>query len=374
MIEIKLLLKKVVSRLTASEEETFQNWINQSNLHKQFYENYLASGEAKDLHLSPADAWEKIQKKIHQNKLKNYRNRILRLSAVGIVLLGISQFFSNAPKNIPLIDYRTGHVQAGTDKAILTTAEGSNILLGKGRSYQAPSIQSLGESLVYQKNDPDSLKFNTLVVPRGGEFRLKLSDGSQLWLNSESSIRYPVSFSTAKPREVWLHYGEIYLEVVPQKHTQTPFIVHSKQQEVSVLGTKFNIRANRQSPLIKTTLEEGKVQVASGIQPPVLLAVGEQSQLDLKTKKMRVVQVNLENELSWRSGYFNFKELSLAKISQELSRWYNVDFHFKTPEIQKLELSGFFHRKEPLEVILAIIESTQQVSFTIEGDQIQVYR
>src|SRR5690606_24930608 len=154
------------------------------------------------------------------------------------------------------------NIDTGSDKATLTLEDGSHIVLGKGTSYNTQNARSNGEKIVYGAAESDIAKvvYNFLTVPRGGQFHVVLSDGTEVWLNSESQLKYPVNFKKGQTRQVELVYGEGYFVVSPSSdHGGTKFVVFNQFQEIEVLGTEFNIKAYKEEENIYTTLVEGKV-------------------------------------------------------------------------------------------------------------------
>ena len=155
-------------------------------------------------------------------------------------------------------------ITTGSDKAVLTLEDGSNIELEKGKAFKTNVVNSNGEKLVYNKTNQTKITYNYLTIPRGGQYFVKLSDGTEVWLNSESQLKFPVAFIKGQTREVTLVYGEAYFAVSPStNHNGATFKVMNQGQEVEVLGTEFNIKAYKDEINIYTTLVEGKVTVSN---------------------------------------------------------------------------------------------------------------
>jgi ferric-dicitrate binding protein FerR (iron transport regulator) len=261
----------------------------------------------------------------------------------------------------PLIVNTT--IKVGTDKATLTLADGSVVALQKGKNYQTNTINSNGEQIVYKsgKQKSSEIAYNYLTIPRGGQFYVVLSDGTQVWLNSETQLKYPVAFNDGETRKVELVYGEAFFEVSPStKHKGAKFRVFNKSQEVEVLGTQFNIKAYNDEATILTTLVEGKVSV-SYAGSTKLLKPNEQSSLNIQDKTMNIANVDVYNETSWRDGVFSFRKKPLGEIMKVLSRWYDVDVQFDNQDIKKAKFNGVLGKDQKIEDILKRIKKFKAI-------------
>lgn len=271
-------------------------------------------------------------------------------------------FFSNTD------DHKANVVTSGQDKALLTLADGSTIALadvevgtlaleGGVRVEKTTSGQ-----LIYRvSNSQPTNKHaaNAISTPKGGQYRLTLPDGSKAWLNASSSLHYPLHFDEHERRVKMT--GEVYFEIahlerkMEGRMQRIPFYVETDQQVIQVLGTHFNVNAYADEPGVVTTLVEGSVRVTSSANgESVLLRPGQQALLD---KHFVVSTADLEQQLAWTSGDFNFNSESLASILRKVSRWYDVDI-VCPPELGKLKFDGIVSRSQPLSVIMDMIEIT----------------
>ena len=223
------------------------------------------------------------------------------------------------------------------------------------------------ESIIYQKSEEkgtEEIKYNTLSVPRGGEFHLILSDGTKVWLNSESTLRYPIHFSTI--REVSLT-GEGYFEVAKDK---APFIVTIRDnKKVEVLGTKFNISAYTDNP-IYTTLVEGKVKVSQ--EKSFFILSPNQQAMFLDNDSFNIMEVDAELYTSWTNGLYKFHSTRLSDIINQLSRWYDVDIQFKDKQLMDRRFTGAISRNNELGYAIYLIEKISNVKFITENDTIYI--
>jgi len=274
-----------------------------------------------------------------------------------------------SPKNIK--DDRA----PGGNKAILTLADGSNIVLDSAHNgaltQQGNSkvIKLNSGQLAYQSGAggpvPTGVQYNTIATPRGGQYQVVLPDGTKVWLNAASSLKFPAAF-TGKQRRVELT-GEAYFEVA--KNPSLPFIVHSAGSDVEVLGTSFNVNAYDDEETIRTTLLEGSINVSGGA-GHTLLKPGQQAQLDRKGNLHLVSDANTEEAIAWKNGYFQFDEAGIRVVMRQLSRWYDVEVSYEGPVTER-QFGGEMPRGVNLSEVLHILEESN-VHFRIEGKKLIV--
>ncbi|MBD0824943.1 FecR family protein [Aestuariibaculum marinum] len=245
-------------------------------------------------------------------------------------------------------------IEVGTNKAVLTREDGSNITLEKGEQLAFDNLESNGEELVYTNKEPASkaIAYNYLTIPRGGQFFVKLSDGTQVWLNSESKLKYPVAFVDGEKRMVELLYGEAYFDVSPSTaHKGSKFMVTNNNHEIEVLGTEFNVKAYSNESNITTTLVEGKVNVKYQDEDHILLP-NQQSVLDRSNNIITFNEVDVFHEISWKEGIFSFNNKTLKDIMMVLSRWYDFNVEFKNKAVENELFVGTLGKDEKIENIL----------------------
>ena len=271
----------------------------------------------------------------------------------------------------------------GSDKAILTLADGSSIVLdsahkGKiGSQGNARILKLNGSELAYEHMSApatdEAVRFNTITTVRGGQYQLRLSDGSKVWLNASSSLRYPVLFQGDRSVELT---GEAYFEIAPQIrsnaqgiHEKIPFTVQVNGTRVEVLGTHFNINGYADEPTIKTTLLEGIVNVSSG-NKTMRLQPGDESMVDKDGEIKRDVAANAEDAVAWKNGQFQFRSADIQTIMRQVSRWYDVDVDIEKPITEKFYAE--LPRNTSAAALFAILEKTGAVHFKVEGKKVNV--
>ncbi|MBC9796259.1 FecR family protein [Sinomicrobium weinanense] len=372
MIDIEIILKKINNNLTPEEAVIFNTWYEESEEHRTYFEYVAENYGRQEEKIDWEPAYEKWSKNLPE--VKNQRLPYWKFAAAAAVIAVSLLVFYNNDETTPDTPEVTesASIEAGSHKAVLTLEDGSAIDLEEGKDYKNSSAHSNGQSLVYNHNPDttDQPRHNTLTIPRGGEFELTLADGTRVWLNSESQLKYPVSFSGSKPRTVELIYGEAYFEVSPStQHNGTSFKVNTSGQEVEVLGTEFNIRAYREEKEIATTLVEGSIVLGvDHIRRE--LTPGDQSVYNKKDHSVNISPVNVRDEISWKEGLFSFKNKPLKEIVKVLSRWYDVDIRIENPEAGNIKFNGVFNKKQDLENILLIIENTDEAKFETIGKTI----
>ncbi|ANW95390.1 hypothetical protein AXE80_03455 [Wenyingzhuangia fucanilytica] len=264
-----------------------------------------------------------------------------------------NEWFVSNPEAISVT--ASNDIQPGKSKAILTLGDGSVVVLDEGKIYQDEVTNSDGEQIVYQAKEKNISKkeFNYLTIPRGGKFLITLSDGTKVWLNSESQLKYPTTFEKGEVRVVELVYGEAYFDVSPStNHHGAKFVVLNQSQKIEVLGTEFNVKAYKGDANICTTLVEGKVKVNSGAIGQELKP-SEQIKLNVRNQQFsKVTTVDVYNEISWKEGVFSFRKKSLLEISKVLSRWYDVDMHFENTKLKNKGFNGVLGKDQNLIEIL----------------------
>ncbi|WP_158275324.1 FecR family protein [Pedobacter sp. HMWF019] len=284
----------------------------------------------------------------------NGRLSLFRWVAAASVLLILSAttfllFNKNAQTKLALNQMRI--IKPGGNKAFLTLANGQRIVLNdaaNGLIAKQSDVQitkNANGQLVYalaKGQTTSSNEFNTIETPKGGQYLLYLPDGSKVWLNAASKLKYPASFSGQRNRSVELD-GEAYFEVAKDK--QHPFMVKTGRQQVEVLGTHFNINAYKDEVSVKTTLLEGSVRVFSA--DPALSArvlhPGQQSSYDPLISEIKVATADTEAAVAWKDGLFYFKDADIPSIMKVFARWYNVEVGYEG-EIPKRKFSGKIYR------------------------------
>ena len=306
--------------------------------------------------------------------LLGYAASILLLVTAGL----IGWYYLNKPS---ISNQVAGTIHPGKNMAYLTLANGKSIVLHKAKNGQIAGssgiiANKINDSLLsYLSNNiinnikkiqpaPDS---NSLTTPRGGIFQTVLSDGTKVWLNSGSYLKYPVRFA-GKERRVVL-FGEAYFEVT--KNKAMPFKVCINGMDVQVLGTHFNVTGYPGENEVKTTLLEGAVKLHSAGSDDAQLVPGQQGIYGFGNKHFKVKQVNTADEVAWKDGYFVFDNQSIENTMMKIGRWYDVDVTFRN-KLHQNSFGGTISRYKNIGAVLVALEATGSVHFKIEGRRIIV--
>lgn len=375
----QLLLRYLRHEATPTEQQAVEEWLNENEENRAFF-NQLQSEEgliAETKFFSQTEkeqAWHQLQKAI-KPKTRTLWPRIAAAASI-ILCLSAGGYFllhKQTPKQqIAQNQLIHNDIAPGGNKAILTS---------NGRKYVLDSakngtISNKGGIAIDKKSDGlisynaasgngiSTMIYDTLTIPRAGTHKLILSDGSKIWLNAATTIRYPEKF-IGNERKVELISGEAYFEVV--HNDKMPFRVVSKNQVIEDIGTHFNINAYEDEPFIITTLIEGKVKVTNQ-QNTVLLKPGQQALL--KNGHFKVEDANADMAIAWKNGLFRFENTSLPEVMRQVSRWYNVEISYEG-KIPDRTFTGKIHRDVNASEALEILKFTK-VNFKIEGKKIIV--
>lgn len=399
--ELKRLLEQLATgTLTAEQDIAFQELLKQAS--REEYLSILAAWE-ETLEQYPAaelpdDALiHRIENSLNKEntpviplykkevgRAKPAASRYLTVAAAVLVLLSIAMLFyikkeKLTEKKLPALGLND--VLPGGNKATLTLADGRMINLdsaGTGTIANQSGItieKTTDGQLIYNvaagtaslgNGARGAMSHNTISTPKGGQYRVNLPDGSTVWLNAASSLRYPVLFA-ADERSVELT-GEAYFEIAKDKNK--PFLVHSKQQTLEVLGTHFNVSSYPDEESTLTTLLEGSVKVVNTIHKSMLtLKPGQQSQVDAKTTM--ATKVDAEESIAWKNGLFVFNEESIPSVMRKISRWYDLEVVYQG-NVNDKDLKGTVPRFKNLSEVLETLELTGLVHFKTEGRRITV--
>lgn len=317
--------------------------------------------------LDPVALEQESLLRFHQRYLeKPRRNIALWLGIAASLLLVLGSLWLFQPATPDMV------IEPGGNKAVLTDGSGKSInlshakkgLIIKDGKFNYDDGAELGQQ-------EQTLKEFTLSTPRGGQYQVTLPDGTRVWLNAASSLKFPTTFTGLKLREVDLT-GEAYFEVT--KHPEQPFVVKTAAQQVRVLGTHFNIQAYAGESEEKTTLLEGSVRVdivnGDAKAPPLVLKPGQQS--ILREQQLKVIGVDSAMAVDWKNAFFAFDHDQLEDILKKVARWYDVEIVYLDERVKKEIFSGRISRSERVTEVLKKLSLTGAVKFEIEGRRIRV--
>jgi len=378
----EVIVKKISGELSPGEEDFFNAWINASPRNQDLFNRITDAQNIKERNrlvreIDTAQAWGRYTQEIQYQK-KNRYLKIWQYAAILLVpLMVVSLLYISGKQNQTSQNaVQQDQILPGSKNALLVLGNGKSINLQQNDNL---SIEEEGTRIV---NDNKRLSYheiksetsskipdNTLIVPRGGEYNLVLSDSSEVYLNSMSKLIFPVTFP-GQVREVTLE-GEACFMV--KKDSGRPFIVNVNGMRIEVMGTTFNVNAYQDQKNVITTLVEGKIRLIAGSDrvKEYILSPDDQAIFSgSPVGNIQIRQVNSADYVQWIKGIYIFDHQSLGDIMQTLSRWYDFNYWFEQEDIERITFKGGLNKYQSIDPILDIIESTGKVDVTVKGKNI----
>ena len=378
----RLIFLHIQGMTDNAQEKELDEWRSVSPRHEELFQRMLSSDHVEKsisrfvkTEEEEERGWRQLQQKarsgrsVRKIKWFPYAAAIVLILSVGGVF-----YFSGDKEQTEILPIAKNEVQVPGSRAVLILPDGRKVDLENEvlRSDLAQSDSLLlvsARSLKYRDIDsPDTTEiFHTLEIPRGGEYLLTLSDGTMIYLNSESTLSFPVKFQ-GKERKVYLT-GEAYFKVA--KNTEHPFVVTAGELEVLVTGTTFGVRAYKDEKDIQTTLESGQVTVrVEG--KSVKLVPNKQVLFNKSTMGLEVRDVDVDLYLAWADGRLVYDNCPLEKILSDLGRWYNIDVFYSRDELRSYQFSLNMKKHEEFTQVLELIGKTGEVQFEIKDNTVIV--
>lgn len=382
-MEVQLLLEKYKhGRISQEELQRLKTLVATNDYEPEIKADILSAlyGQVPDSGWQKEDEAAILQHILQSTPVKTTgRIRILQYAAaaalLGAMFFAGNHYLKRSAPVAPIAATTAAPLAPGSNKAMLVLADGKTIPLdsaniGALAKQGNTSIMNTQQGLAYKAEGiPAEVVYNTVVTPRGGQYQLTLSDGSKVWLNAASSIRFPTAF-TGKERLVEIT-GEGYFQIAA--NAQQPFRVKVKgtpDMEVNVLGTSFNIMAYPDEQTITTTLEDGAVQLVHGSSKS-LLKPGFGGSLSTGDKDFVIEKADLEQTLAWKEGKFRFRNTSIQTIMRQMARWYNIEVTYQG-DLSDVRLTGIISRRENASSLFKILSTTKRVHFDINDNRILV--
>ena len=368
----ELIIKDLKGDLSSHEREVFDQWLNLSPENNTLYQKIQSEHFMQELIRDESEEFNQHWKKLSKQTIRHKQKRIHRTwsyAAAILILLAI----------IPAISLLTSRQDDKSTTDIPVTSSGVRIQLADGTivpiqkttkniTTEDLSLTNISDSIILKSLTPikSSPRWNTIIIPKGVDYIIRLDDGTSVHLNAESSIEIPSRFAPHE-RRVILH-GEAYFNV---KHADDcPFIVETSRANIKVLGTQFNVKAYDNDTRILTTLLQGRVEVSNTNQK-VILQPGMQAAIS-NTDSITSYPTNTALCVAWREQRLVFDNQSMNEIIQELSHWYDYHFIIVDPAVHQLRFSMNIERYDHFEAIKQIFESIEKVKFDIEGKTIKI--
>ena len=376
----QLIAEELTGTIDEKDRVVLARWLDEDERHREEYADILESLKTGN------EAWKDQERgrQLMESRWGAVKSHTVqktgrwitwsKYAAVIVLFVSIGIFGLVNEEKQEVENGTVAQIEHGSMKAQLVLANGKKVDLRPETSLQ---LEEVGGTRILTSDNrikysgKDSLagqsaevKYNTLIVPRGGEFSLELADGTRVWLNAESRLRYPVAF-TGKERKVEME-GEVYFEVA--KNKEKPFIVTVNGVDIRVLGTSFNVSAYQEE--VVATLVEGKVQLKKGNEQVIL---SPNQQAIWSDDEFRVKQVDARNYVLWKEGIFYFEDVDLETILDDMARWYNVNVFYMNPVLKEMKFSVEIRRYGDINEILRRIGQTKRVKFEIKDRTINVY-
>lgn len=379
---VRLLQLYLLGDITEEERQELEDWCEEAPRNRKLFEQICQE----DLFSKERYVYEKI----HDTKAFSvFEKRVRKVSSRSIgnwwkyaavllfpILVVGSWKLMHETEQVSIVASSVAPIQPGCSQAVLVLDDGRKVFLKEeeeGVISEDKEITVTGEKdrLVYTSSEGknvDEIRFNELEVPRGGEYKVRLADGTLVYLNSATRMKYPVKFDE-KERKVYLS-GEAYFEVA--KDPERPFFVEMEGVEVRVYGTSFNVNTHQEGN-IQTVLVKGSIGVkvlSSGMES--MIRPGQMAEFKQGNTKVDVKDVNVAVYTDWKDGIFRFENQRLEDILTVLSNWYDVDVFYQTVSVKELHFSGYMERYKDVSVILEAITLSTGVTFSIQGKTIIV--
>ena len=379
---VRLLQLYLLGDITEEERQELEDWCEEAPRNRKLFEQICQE----DLFSKERYVYEKI----HDTKAFSvFEKRVRKVSSRSIgnwwkyaavllfpILVVGSWKLMHETEQVSIVASSVAPIQPGCSQAVLVLDDGRKVFLKEeeeGVISEDKEITVTGEKdrLVYTSSEGknvDEIRFNELEVPRGGEYKVRLADGTLVYLNSATRMKYPVKFDE-KERKVYLS-GEAYFEVA--KDPERPFFVEMEGVEVRVYGTSFNVNTHQEGN-IQTVLVKGSIGVkvlSSGMES--VIRPGQMAEFKQGNTKVDVKDVNVAVYTDWKDGIFRFENQRLEDILTVLSNWYDVDIFYQTVSVKELHFSGYMERYKDVSVILEAITLSTGVTFSIQGKTIIV--
>ncbi|MEI3421079.1 MAG: FecR domain-containing protein [Butyricimonas faecihominis] len=361
--DASLIKKSLIKDLSDKEQKELDQLLDDQSL-QDVYKELSDRGYLKKQFMEYEKySSQKAYREFKERRGHSGRIRIVRwvavVAAVWVLALGVTLWMTFGKKeNVAPLPVASKIIPAGEKKATLTLADGTEVhveeITARVLQEKGMNIEYRNGEIVYHKSEEETTEvvYNKLEVPRGGECMIKLDDGTKVWVNAETKLKYPVVF-VGDRREVVLE-GEAFFDVAKN---EKPFIVKTSFGDVRVLGTAFGISAYASEPESYTTLVRGKVSVEREGMKPVVILPGEQV-VTFKDGKMIKQEVDVEEFVGWKDGIYVFKEKSLGEIMKTLERWYNISVDFQDKSLVDLPFTGNLKRYDDINVFFDALTRT----------------
>ena len=373
-----IIVRRILNESSEDENKLVDDWLAEDEANREYYRKakhyfdvYYTGEETREV--DSEGALDEFVAYTGKSSRKLLWKKVVGYAAAVIILLGVgfTYWMSDNRVEQPKTVAVNQPLKPGTMKAFLIFNSGEHIALTDSsvleqvvEEYKQKMVASQGQGMLLEKEE-----YNTLIIPRGGEYNLVLADGTSVKLNADSKLSFPDKF-IGKERRVRLE-GEALFHVA--KDSEHPFIVETENGEIEVLGTVFNVNAYPDEEFVQTTLVEGKVAFqGAGMLDALVITPGEQVTYDKETREADVAKVDTEIYTAWAEGKWIIEGERLENIMKQLARWYDVKVFYQNPQVKDLVFTGDLEKYNNCEVVLNIISMTTNVVFEVKDKTITV--
>lgn len=385
---IEQIIAFYVGEISEAEKRELEAWINESEKQKEDFKRILKMCQRLRMSLAEEQVTRmkaRVLNKYNKHRRLKNRGRILRVAsyaAIFILATGISFIYylnrdveKQMGQKVSLLAAKHGEKVAilrsvSGREWILQENDERELEIDNGIVLKKDSIQNVQDTLKHEERLQENT-YNTITVPKGGEYNLTLADGTNVWLNSDSELKFPAQFN-GKMREVYLK-GEAFFEV--KSNPKQPFIVMTKEANVQVFGTSFNVMNYEDEARVEVALQSGKVDfIETRTNRAYPLIPGDMIRMDKESSFVSFSKEDVNIISAWRTGYFYFENMPLEELVVKLERWYQVKFVFANEDVKQMRFTGAVKKYNDLGYVLKVIGKTKDISFVDFGDRIKVYQ
>ena len=375
----RLITKALLKDISEDEQRQLDEWVNESVQNRDFFESlhsgeYLKKAVVDRNRVLREERWNRLKKETVEIKSRKLRPRVWRVAAAILFPLmvgGMIWYMVGTNGDDSSVSLAHREIKVGSSKAVVTLSNGEKV------AFFGDTTVRMNDGLAVMVNQKDTLNFmrnndavvadnsfTVIQIPRGGEYIVRLEDGTTVYLNSESELRIPVHFNS-KERVVWLT-GEGYFSV--EHENDRLFTVRTDRADISVLGTEFGVRAYSDEDKLLTTLVQGSVEVKSEnrthrIVPGEQAKVGDDGNIEVKT-------VNVEEYIAWKLGRIVFVNARLEDIMRELQRWYDFEVSYSSSDLKDLRFTMDILKYKEVSDIFDLMEKIRKITFTVDGNHV----
>lgn len=375
---VRLVLRYLAGQLNTAEQDQLDDWINRSERNRAYFQKWRDETQQDRLleklsAYDTADGWQAV---LHRRSIRKRQRWTVAAASIILLIGGIGLLHYLQQPSSPIISVQEAAIQPGKRMARLLFASGEAVNLDTLQQMEKDNLKVCRQQgtfvlKTHNRTHPKSQpEYHSIEVPDGGEFGIQLSDGTHVFLNAGSRLRFPEYFIPGQERRIYLS-GEAYFDVA--RDTTSPFRVYLKHTAVKVLGTSFNVMAYPEEAREVVTLVQGAVAMKqTDIGKELILTPGEQGSYDNIRQTLTQQKVETSYYTLWKDGVFAFHKQPLGQVMKTLGRWYLFEVHYTDPTLSNILYTGKIARHATIEEVLHTFELMDELRFDVQGKKITV--